>query len=639
MADKPIAKPALRAQDDLYAYVNDERLSQLTIPDDRVSVGGFADLDIGVEKILLADFKAFAEGTKKPEGPFLADAVELYRKALDFKARNALGFEPVKPGVSYLAGLKDLKDFNQKLFFLYDQQLPLPFTIGVGPDMKNATTNALYLGDPSLILPDTTYYAKGHPQGAKLLSVWKRMAESVMAKVVSASKAKALVRQAIAFDALLSQHQKSSEEWADYVKAYNPIEPKAAQKGLKGVDFLSLVIDRFGKLPKFVVNQDPKYLKAFKTIFNAKTFPLYKGWAQVQFVLHCCYVLSEEARQLSFPYRAALTGMPALPSPEKSALRLADRYFSEPIGIYYGKTYFGEAAKADITEIVKGLVKSYQDRLSKNAWLSPATKKKAIQKLASMPLKMAYPDKPNNGYYVRRVNPNLGLFDNVQALSLAISRYEDSQLFQPVDRSIWAMPGHMVNACYNPSSNDITFPAAILQAPFYSIKQSRAENLGGIGTVIGHEISHAFDNNGAQFDELGNLHNWWTKKDYATFKEKTQSMIDEMDGLPLGKGKVNGKLVVSESIADCGGIAAALQTLESEEKKPDYQAFFLNFARIWGMKMRPQIQDMYLTVDVHAPAYWRANMMPQNTEQWYKAFDVKPTDKMYRAPAKRVKIW
>jgi putative endopeptidase len=200
------------------------------------------------------------------------------------------------------------------------------------------------------------------------------------------------------------------------------------------------------------------------------------------------------------------------------------------------------------------------------------------------------------------------------------------------------MPGHMVNACYNPSANDITFPAAILQAPFYSIKQSVSQNLGGIGAVIGHEISHAFDNNGAQFDENGNLVNWWKESDYKAFQALTENMIKEFDGIELRGGHVNGKLVVSENIADNGGMGVTLEIMHSI-KDADFKEYFKNWARVWCMKAKDEYVLYLLANDVHAPAVLRANMQPRNFTEWYEAFGVTDSDKMYIEPSKRVTIW
>lgn len=209
---------------------------------------------------------------------------------------------------------------------------------------------------------------------------------------------------------------------------------------------------------------------------------------------------------------------------------------------------------------------------------------------------------------------------------------------QPVDKTRWEMSTATVNAYYHPFMNIIVFPAAILQAPFYSLKQSASENYGGIGAVIAHEISHAFDNNGALFDEFGNLNNWWTEEDQAHFKDLAQDMIKEFDGLPFAGQQVNGKLTVSENIADAGGLSCALAAAK-QEADYDPVAFFTNWARIWRMKAHEQYQQLLLSVDVHAPNKLRANVQVQNLADFYQAFDVKDGDAMYKAPADRVRIW
>ena len=213
-----------------------------------------------------------------------------------------------------------------------------------------------------------------------------------------------------------------------------------------------------------------------------------------------------------------------------------------------------------------------------------------------------------------------------------------AKLDKPTEPENWAMPGHMVNACYDPFVNDITFPAAILQAPFYSLKQTRSENLGGIGSVIGHEISHAFDSNGAKCDENGNINDWWTEDDFARFEAKVNQMIEQFDGIELPQGKVNGKFIVSENMADNGGMSVTLDIM-SKMSTASYEEYFHNWARVWCQKAKPEYLQMLLAVDVHGPCVLRANMPPRNFKEWYATFDVKETDKMYIAPEKRIVIW
>ncbi|WP_262314653.1 M13 family metallopeptidase [Lacticaseibacillus parakribbianus] len=633
-----MAQDTPRYQDDLYEAVNGEWEKTAVIAPDKSRTGGFSDLADGVEDQLMADFKAVADGSKPAPDPYFAQAVKLYQKALDFTTRDAAGIKPALDRLAVLNATSDLAAFNAKAGDLELSLFPLPFSGGVEPDMKDTSRNLYQISGPSTILPDTTYYAEGNEQGQALLKTWTDMSQQVLAQTdLSAADQATYLKDALSFDREIAKHVKSSEEWADYPKAYNPQSFSAVAAQFGAFDFAAFVEEVLPAKPETIIVQDPRFLKEFTQLFSAATFDQYKHWAYVTELISLTGYLSEDLRQLGGTFGRALSGSPEEPSQIKHAYRLANRFFSEPIGIYYGQTYFGETAKADVIALVEKMIATYKRRLTNSSWLSDSTKAKAVVKLDTMVLKMGYPDKVQAVYDLLKVGDG-DLLSTAIGLSTTRNQYNLDQLTQPVDRTIWVMPGHLVNACYDPSRNDITFPAAILQAPFYSLDQTASQNLGGIGAVIAHEISHGFDNNGAQFDEFGNLKDWWQPADYAHFKDLTQAMIDEFDGLETEAGKANGKLIVSENIADAGGLAAALETAQGLEDC-DLQAFFINWSRIWRQKARLELQKMFLAVDVHAPAKLRANVQPQNLEAWYQAFDVKPGDGMYLAPDKRITIW
>ncbi|MCT6828390.1 MAG: M13 family peptidase, partial [Lactobacillus helsingborgensis] len=327
-------------------------------------------------------------------------------------------------------------------------------------------------------------------------------------------------------------------------------------------------------------------------------------------------------------------------SGEKQAYHIANEAFSEVVGVYYGQTYFGEDAKKDVEDMIHRMLEVYKERLQNNDWLSEQTKKRAIIKLDALVLKIGYPSKIEEIYNRLKVVPASeggSLYSNERAFTIEHQKYNLEQLHKEVDRTVWAMPGNLVNACYDPQRNDLTFPAAILQKPFYDLKQDRAANFGGIGSVIAHEVSHAFDNNGAQFDELGNMENWWTDEDYAEFKKRTQAEIDLFDGIEYGPVKLNGKQIVSENIADQGGLTAAVEAAKNEND--DLKKLFENFARIWANKQLTEAIKSQTAVDVHAPGPLRANVQSQCQDDFYKTFDVKPEDGMWLDPEKRVHIW
>ena len=635
-----MSEPKVRIQDDLFHAVNGEWLENAVIPDDRPTAGGFSELDQNVEKLMMAEFEAFAKGEKTSDIPEMQYAISLYKKALDAEDRNKKGIAPALPLLEKIQNIKTPEELNEAAADLLLEGLPLPIQMSVETDMKNATTHSFTVLGPEIILPDTTYYAEDNPVGKQLLAIYAGMAGKALTYTpLTEEEQKQYLSDMLAFDALVAKKVKSQLEWADYVACYNPMTTDEVAEYVKPLDLKKILADTYGdKIPETVVVFDPKAIKEMNGYYSEETFPLYIHWAYVKSLVELTAFLSEDLYAIGTTYRRALMGVPADPPLAKRAYQTVSRAYSEPIGVYYGRTYFGEEAKKDVVEMVKKIIATYQLRIEKNGFLSPATKEKAILKLSTMKIKMGYPDAVHPFWSTLVFDEKDSYFDAMRKLARIRMEYTRDELYKPVDRSRWAMPGHMVNACFNPFANDITFPAAILQKPFYSIHQSISENLGGIGAVIGHEISHAFDNNGAKFDENGNLFDWWTQSDFDAFKALTKDMIDQFEGIPFHGGKVSGELVVSENIADNGGLGVTLEIMHGLEN-PDFQAYFINWAKVWCIKAKEEYILLLLTNDVHSPNELRANMAPRNFDEWYEAFDVKETDKMYIAPEKRISIW
>ena len=628
----------VRIQDDLYLFVNQKKLEQLVIPDDMPYNGGFAELHINLEKLLMEEF-ANLEKQGDIQDANLAKAIALYSIAKNVKKRNRDGIKPILKDLHFIQSTEDTYSLNRRLKQFVMNGYPLPFDFGVETDFKDSNRHCLMLMGPSTILPDTTMYNPANPNKEPMLNMWKSVALQVLNFTDLSDEDKTLyLNDTIEFDAIISTLVKSSEEKSNYIALYNPFRTGRVNGLLKPINFKSVLKKLFGYIPETVIVGDPRFLKGFKTLFNAENFNKYIHWAYVNFLLNKGQYLSEDLRALSGAFSRALSGIAKPTEPDKFAYQLSSNVFSEPVGYYYGVKYFGEEAKKDVIEMVHEIINAYKERIAVNDILSEETKKKAILKLDVMKVKMGYPDKVDEIYNLMQVNPRDSLFKAMQGIRQVKLLDNIAKLDKPVDKTRWLMPAHMVNACYNPSDNDITFPAAILQPPFYSIHQTRSENLGGIGAVIGHEISHAFDNNGAKCDENGNIANWWTKEDFKNFNKKTQAMIKQFDGIELPFGKVNGKLIVSENIADNGGMAVTLHIMK-KTPNANYQEYFLNWARIWCTKAKPEFSALLLTVDVHGPVVLRTNMPPRNFEEWYQTFDVKKTDKMYIAPNKRIVIW
>ncbi len=633
----------VRIQDDLYLNVNEEKLKELVIPDDKFMAGGFAQLEEDVENIMRADFAAFSKGEKEiPEDlPEVKEAIKLYRKVLDVSKRNEEGLSPAKKYLDAVRSVSSLEDFNQRSVSLaLDYGMKMPLQYDIEPDMKDASVNAFTMQGPKMILPDTTYYAEDNETGKALLGVFSQMASQLLALTdLSEEEQKQYLEDALAFDRNVSKVSKSMLEWADYIACYNPMPLEEVKGYVKPFDLEGFLRQIYGDdVPGQIIAYDPKAVKGFNTYFNEETFGQYLHWAYLNVLIDACAYLSEDLHTLSSPYSRAMFGIAKDPSLEKQAYRLASTIFSEPVGVYYGRTYFGEEAKADVIAMVRQIIEKYKQRIADNDFLAASTREKAVLKLDKMKIKMGYPDRVDPFYAEMKVDEDADLLDVMCSLNKIHQKHKLDKLLKPVDRGEWLMPGHMVNACFNPFSNDITFPSAILQAPFYSLKQSRSENLGGIGAVIAHEISHAFDNNGAKCDENGNLNNWWTDEDFANFKKKTQDMIEVWDGMDFHGGRVNGELIVSENIADNGGMAVTLDIM-SKTEGADYEEYFRNWGRIWCLKASEQFTQMALVNDVHAPNELRANIQPRFFKEWYDTFRVTENDGMYLPPEKRIIIW
>lgn len=626
-------------KDDLYEAVNGEWLKTAKIPDDKPATGGFNDLVDEIDKQLMDDFDAYAAEKEKSDDSRFNEMIKLYRLAKKFDWRKKVGPQPLKRMLASVENLNSYEDYQSQWKNWILAGMPSPISFDIDADMKNATVYALFASSPSLILPDKSYYeAEKKAQHDQLLQLWSSMVEALMDKLeYSKEEAKKIIDDAIKFDALLAPNVKSAEEAADYSKMYNPQTVAELASATDQLDITTIIKQLVGEEPEKVIVTEPEYFKALNKILQ-DNFELFKNWALIRVIRENASYLDDEMREINGRYGRALSGSKKPVSQRKFAFYLARDMFSQVAGDYYGKKYFGPQAKADVHHMVEQMIKVYKGRLTNNQWLSKDTRDKAILKLDKLGIQVGYPDKIPALYDQFKVDEEESLIANLNQLTVTANKELFSRWNKPVDRMRWEMSAATVNAYYHPFKNIIVFPAAILQAPFYSLKQSSSQNYGGIGAVIAHEISHAFDNNGSLFDEFGNLNNWWTDEDSAHFKQLAQKMIEEFDGIPFAGQKVNGKLTVSENIADAGGLSCALEAAKTEADF-NAQEFFINWATIWRMKATEQYMQLLLSIDVHAPQKLRANIQAENLDDFYTAFDIKPGNEMYRAPEDRVHIW
>lgn len=620
-------------KDDLYHAVNGEWLKTAVIPDDKPSTGGFNDLATEIETKLIKEFNEL----KSTDNDQMNEFLKFYNMTKNVKKRDLDGVNPALDIISKIENINSYEYLQKNLKDFAFMDLPLPFNFSIYSDMSEATRNVLYLDAASIILPDKTYY--GTENEKVLLDKYSEMVRLLLPKFnYSSEKIEKLLSDTIKFDALLYPNVKSSEESADYVKMNNPrtIKEVAAYSNL--IDFKSLIEELVGATPEKIIVTEPVFFENFNNFITKENFEILKSWLTVKAILSFSKLLTEEIREIGSIYGKHLSGVDKIPSVEKFAYYFATGVYSQVVSVYYGKKYFGEDAKKDVYDMVKSMIEVYKQRLAKNTWLNEKTSRSAIKKLNTLEILVGYPDTYKEIYKKLIVDETKSFFENNMQFTKIMSEYSFSKWNQPVDRKEWGMSSNTVNAYYSPTDNLICFPAAILQAPFYSLKQSKSANYGGIGSVIGHEISHAFDNNGSKFDENGNMNNWWTDEDYKTFDNLAKDMIAQFDGLDFAGHKVNGTLTVSENIADAGGLSCSLEALKNHDNY-NLEEFFINFAKIWCRKARQQYIELLLKTDVHAPGELRANIQPRNLEDFYETFGVKEGDKMFMPKEKRVNIW
>lgn len=622
-------------KDDLYEAVNKDYLSKLEIPSDKKAIGAFAEMDIRIEKQLLHDFENLSFDDKFVTEEMI-NYLKFYRSIVNNENKELHKGHVVYKTLEKIKNIKSKDELNDVLVDLREIGLGAIIGTFIHSSFENSDLNILYVDVTRNILPGKEYYLD-EDRKVKFLSVFKETMIKIFEKFEIVD-GKNILEKAISLDEKIVEYVKTSTELADYTKMYNKIS-------LDNLSKYSDLID-FEKHIKFFIKTDideisitqPRFFENMNKLFNLENLEEIKSLILVKFIYYVSDLFTEELRHLKESYSNSLLGIKKIKNLQKFAYGKGMELYSEVVGNYYAVKYFGEEAKKDIYDMVNKIIEMYKRRLRENTWLQESTKENAILKLSTMKVMLAYPDEIQEIYKTIKHDDKLSLYENYLNNKKLFQKHEFSKYKKEVDHSIWHMPACMVNAYYNPTSNLICFPAGILNEPMYSLKQTRSQNYGGIGAVIAHEISHAFDNNGANFDENGNLKNWWQESDFKEFKKLTDKMIKQFDGIEIYGGKVNGTLVVSENLADVGGLACSIACAK-EETDCNLQDLFINFARIWAFKASDEYKEFLIKTDVHSPTKLRANIQSSNMDEFYEAFDVKEGDKMFRPKEERIIVW
>ncbi|AMB98589.1 hypothetical protein AWM75_00645 [Aerococcus urinaehominis] len=625
----------------LYDAVNQDYLKGKTIADDNFMAGVSTDVDQQNKKILHEDLVKLAKGTIKTSTPEEETMVKYYQQARDFDRRNQDGSQPAKPYLEKINQLKSFDDFKKDLPQWIDSGIDLPFAITSGASLQDPTTNQLRLIAPQTILPDTGLYqdqAKDS-QGQQILKTYQDQAQKILIKMGYTKKeAKKLVNQALAYDQKIASHLTPSDQRRSLKDQLKEADPKALAKTTSTLDLIKTAEGMLDTKVDAANVTDSQYFADFNQLVNPDNFQEMKAWMLVTFAVKAAPYLDDDLRTMAQEISNAKTGQVDIPDQNEAAYQLIDQHFYEVLGVYFGKNYFGDQAKADVEAMTKEMIQIYKQRLEKIDWLTPETRQAAIDKLDHIKLLIGYPETYQDRTKKLKVDPNKSLLENTLTMAQDEAAHDLRQYGKAAESGYWSMPAYETNAYYSPSENLICMPAGILQAPYYSQDQSDSQNMGAIGATIAHEISHAFDTTGADFDSQGALRQWWQEADYQKFKERTKKIQAQFDKLQTEHGQVDSKLTLDENIADNAGLSVALEALKQKEDY-DLKAFFTAYAKSWATIYRPEMASMMLTSDPHAPEKYRTDIPASNLDEFYQTFDIKPEDPIFRKPNDRFVFW
>lgn len=634
----------VRPQDDFYNYVNGNWMKTVEIPSDKARWGSFDELrehtDEAVLKILKESLtQEFAKGS---DGQKIAD---LYKSYIDFESRNKLGTSPIDPYLKKIDAIQSMDD----LYAYLVEAGPKggnPFFGGyVYAHMKNSDVNAVYLGGGGLGL-GRSYYQKVDDKNTETLGDYSNFISTLYSNVDQRTD-DLKGPKILAFEKQIASYLKTIEESRDAQKRYNPVAVADLGKMVKNVD-VAKYLKEMGFKADTVIISELKYYENLDNILNSTNLPQIKSYLKFHLMNGATGYLTKELDELSFEfYGKKLRGQKEQRDLEKRGLEFVNGSAGELLGKLYVKDNFPPEAKAACEEMVQYLIKSFDMHIKDLDWMSAETKLKASEKLSKFKVKIGYTDKWKD---YSNLAVGTSLFENVQNLTRWAFEENLAKQGKPVDKSEWGMTPQTVNAYYSPLFNEIVFPAAILQPPFYDYKADPAVNFGGIGAVIGHELSHGFDDSGSQYDGNGNLNNWWTPADKEKFDAAADALVAQFEAYePIPGVFVNGRFTLGENIGDLGGSSVAFDAMKmylSDKGDPGMidgftqaQRFFLSWATIWRTKTTDEFVVNQVKTDPHSPAQYRAFAPIINLDAFHKAFDTKPGDKLYRTKEERIKIW
>lgn len=644
----------VKPSDNFFRYVNGTWLNNTEIPADRTRWGSFDELREKTDKDMMEILK---EALKNPAYTADSDqgkALNLYRSVMDTITRNKQGVKPLKSYLDKINAVKSVADLNNLLIEMETQGGIGFFGVGVGTDAKNSNRNVINVGLGSLGLPDRDYYVSEDKDSKEKREKYVAHVARMFAYLgEKPAVAQANAQKVLELETAMAKPRLDRVERRDRRKTYNPMTIAELQKLTPSVNWTTYLTKVGLPVVDTLIVSQPRYMTEVETIFKENKVDHWKAYMRWTLLNRSAGMLSTEIGNANWEfYGKTLTGAIKQRPFEERALQTANGALGEALGKIYVEKMFPAEAKEKARKMIQNVFLAYENRINTLPWMASSTKKNAITKLNKINVKIGYPDKWKDYSKVVIVSPTQGgtYFENMKNITKWRNAENFAKLNKPVDKTEWGMSPQTVNAYYNPSFNEIVFPAAILQPPFYDYRADEAVNYGGIGAVIGHEISHGFDDSGSRYNADGNLVNWWSDEDLKQFTELGGALADQYSQLePLPGIFVDGKFTLGENIGDLGGVSAALDGLRIHLKQtgnpglidgftPE-QRFFISWATIWRSKARDEAIKNQVKTDPHSPGQYRAYVPLQNVDAFYEAFNIKPGDGMYLVEDKRVKIW
>ncbi|WP_299700301.1 M13 family metallopeptidase [uncultured Pontibacter sp.] len=647
--DKTNMDLSVKPGDDFYTYANGVWLRKNPVPAKETRWGSFnqlRDFNIIAVRTILNDAAA---KNNAPAGSIERRVGDFYAAAMDSASIDKLGYEPIKADLERIKGIQDVNGVLHEVAYLRSTGAAAPmFGFYVGQDRKNVEVMIPQLSQGGTTLPDRDYYLKNDARSTRIQESYKNYITKLFT-LTGTDQATAQKNAETIFniEKKMAEAQMARVEMRDPHKTYNKFAVADFSNTTPNMEWKQLMSKLKVTGEDTILVNNPKFFTELNGMLTSTPVADWQTYLQFNVLKSAAPYLSSDFVDANFAFTQTLSGQKVQTPRWQRMAQLTDGTIGELLGQLYVQKHFKPEAKARMDEMIANLIKAYEIRIKGLDWMTPETKEKALAKLYTFRPKVGYPEKWKT-YQDLDINRNT-FFQNVR--NAGQWGYNDmvSQLGKPVDRTKWGMTPPTVNAYYSPVMNEIVFPAGILQFPFFDPNADDAVNYGGIGAVIGHEISHGFDDSGSQYDKDGNLRNWWTDEDRARFQERADQLVQQFNDYTVQDTiHVNGKLTLGENIGDLGGLSAAYEafkmTKQGKSKKkingftPD-QRFFLSWAQVWRTNILPETEAQLILTDTHSPGKYRTIGAPVNMDAWYKAFNVKPGDKLYIAPEDRIRIW